>query len=309
MLYRSIFSESSPDERRHNFDDYLAYTRGHGGELIEPDKDLGAKRARLRYFQDHPVRSRRPLENPAAFYHNHVVFRDDPATIDRRVLLWTCVYKFARHEWVGVSAAWEGSPPLAEARTVISRISRYHLAEEFCHVRFFEEMFRTFGLDRVVWLRLSPFKQRVYRIFPSLPGLFMNPVAFVTELLGVTFYRHVDALLDQLFDDEPEARRRVRELLYEIMVDEIAHVGQRRNFLGNGQIRLARRLVPPFFRMFFRDLPESGRLFDVDRMARDGLAFDYSGLPDGLLERSWVPSYCRASRRELVPKNAIMSAP
>jgi hypothetical protein len=156
-------------------------------------------------------------------------------------------------------------------------------------------MFRTFGLDRVVWRQLSPFKQRLYRLFPNIPGLVMDPIASVTDLLGVTFYRHVDPLLEQLFDDEPEARARVRELLYEIMVDEIAHVGQRRNFLGRGQIRLARRRVPYVFRLFFRDLPESRRLFDVGRMVGDGVAFDYSGLPAGLLERSWVPSHCRAT--------------
>jgi hypothetical protein len=297
MAYRSIFTDSSPDERRDNFDDYLAYSRLHGGELLETDKDLSTKRERLQYFRAHPVRSHRPLENPAAFYRNHVVFRDDPSTVDPRILLWTCVYKFARHEWVGVSAAWDASPRLSEATTIISRISRYHLAEEFCHVRYFEEMFRTFGLDRVVWMPLSPFRQRVYGLFPNLPGLLMNPIAFVTELLGVTLYRHVDALLDQLFADEPEARARIRELLYEIMVDEIAHVGQRRNFLGSAQIRIARRLVAPFFRLFFRDIPESGRLFDIDRMAKDGVAFDYSGMPDGLLERSWIPSYCRATNK------------
>jgi hypothetical protein len=55
--------------------------------------------------------------------------------------------------------------------------------------------------------------------------------------------------------------------------------------------------VPPFFRAFLRDIPESRRLLDVDQMVRDGLAFDYSGLPDALIERSWVPSYCRLPRR------------
>ena len=39
MAYRSIFTDSSPDERRDNFDDYLAYSRLHGGELLETDKD------------------------------------------------------------------------------------------------------------------------------------------------------------------------------------------------------------------------------------------------------------------------------
>jgi hypothetical protein len=291
--YRSIFTDSSRGERKQNFEDYLAYARLHGGELLEPEKDLTKKRERLAYFRAHPVRSHRPLDDPAAFYHNHVAFRDDPSTIDPRTLLWTCVYKFARHEWVGISAAWDASPRLADATTIISRISRYHLAEEFCHVRYFEEMFRTVGLDRVVWVPLSPFKQRVYRLFPSIPGLLKNSLAFVTELLGVTLYRQIDALLDRLFDDEPDARVRIRELLYEIMADEIAHVGQRRNFLGPAEIRIARRLVGPFFRVFFRDIPESACLLDVGQMVKDGLAFDYGRLPDGLLERSWIPSYCR----------------
>src|SRR5262245_56476423 len=102
MLYRSIFTDSSSDERRLNFDDYLAYARRHGGELLETDKDLSAKREQLRYFQAHPVRSRRSIGNPQAFYDNYVAFRDDPSTIAPRILLWTCVYKFARHEWVGI---------------------------------------------------------------------------------------------------------------------------------------------------------------------------------------------------------------
>lgn len=291
--YRSIFTDSTADERRQNFEDYLTYARAHGGELLELDKDLTKKREQLNFFRAHPVRSHRPLDDPAAFYRNHVVLRDDPATIEPRTLLWTCVYKFARHEWVGISAAWDASPRFTEATTIISRVSRYHLAEECCHIRYFEEMFRTFGLDHVAWVPLSLFKQRVYRLFPNIPGLLKNSVAFVTELLGVTFYRQVDALLDQLFGDEPEARARVRELLYEIMADEIAHVGQRRNFLGGVEIRIARRLVAPFFRVFLRDIPESVRLLDIGQMVKDGLTFDYSGFPVGLLERSWIPSYCR----------------
>ncbi len=291
--YRSIFIDSTPEERRWNFEDYLVYARGHGGEILELEKDLTKRREQLNRFRAHPVRTHRPLDDPEAFYRNHVVLRDDPATIDRKTLLWTCVYKFARHEWVGISAAWDASPRLVDAKTTISRISRYHLAEEFCHIRYFEEMFRTFGLDHVAWVPLSPLKQRLYRLFPRVPGVLTNSVAFVTELLGVTFYRQLDARLDELLGDEREARARVRDLLYEIMADEVAHVGQRRNFLGAVEIRIARRLVAPFFRLFLRDLPESKRLLDIKQMVRDGLAFDYSGLPVGLLERSWIPSYCR----------------
>jgi hypothetical protein len=290
---RSIFIDSTPDERRQNFEDYLAYVRRRAGTLLENDKDLTSKREQLSRFRAHPIRSRRPLNDPQAFYRNHVVFRDDPAIIDRNTLLWTCVYKFARHEWVGVCAAWDASPSIADAKTTIARISRYHLAEEFCHIRYFEEMFRTVGLDQVTWVPLGPMKQRVYRLFPRVPGVLKNSVAFVTELLGVTFYRQLDTLLDQLLGDELETRARVRDLLDEILIDEVAHVGQRRNFLGTGGIRIARRLVAPFFRLFLRDLPESRRLLDVNQMVKDGLTFDYSGLPLGCLERTWIPSYCR----------------
>jgi hypothetical protein len=291
--YRSIFTDCTLDERRQNFEDYLVYARGRAGVLLEHEKDLTSKRERLNRFRAHPVRSHRPLDDPRAFYRNHVVFQDDPATIDRKTLLWTCVYKFARHEWVGICAAWDASPRLADAKTILARISRYHLAEEFCHIRYFEEMFRTFGLDHVTWVPLSPIKQRLYRVFPRIPGVLKNSVAFVTELLGVTFYRQFDMLLDHLLGDELEARDRVRDLLYEIMIDEVAHVGQRRNFLGTVEIRIARRLVGPFFRLFLRDLPESQRLLDINQMVKDGLTFDYSGLPPGFLEQTWIPSYCR----------------
>ena len=294
LRFRSIFTDSTRAERRQNFEDYFAFTRAHGGELIEAERDLTAKRDQLREFRQSRVRSHGSLVDATAFYRNHVVFRDDPTTIGAQTLLWTCVYKFARHEWVGISAAWDACLSLAAAKNTVDRISRHHLAEEFCHIRYFEEMFLTVALDRVTWVPVSPLQQRLYRLFPYIPGpLLMNSLSFVTELLGVLFYRRMDVLLDELLGKEPEARERVRALLYEITVDELAHVGQRRNFLNGVGIRIARRLVGPFFRAFLWDIPESRRLLDVNQMIRDGMTFDYSGYPRSLLERTWIPSYCR----------------
>jgi hypothetical protein len=293
--YRSIFTDATAREREENFEDYLAHTVAQNGELFEAERDLATKREILRAFRASPVRSRRPLADPDRFYRNHVTFRDDPAAVDRRTLLFTCLYKVARHEWVGISSAWQATRSLAEATTTTQKISRYHLAEEFCHMRFFDEMFLTGRLEGVTWVPLSPLKQRLYRLFPGIPDALLDPPAFVTELLGITFYRHVDALLDELLDDEPEARQRIRALLHEIMVDELAHIGQRRNFLGWMGTRMAHRMVGPLFRVFLRDIPESRRLFDVDAMIADGLRFDYSGVPAHLLARTWIPSYCRAS--------------
>src|SRR5205085_1691343 len=103
---------------------------------------LSRKRERLAYFRNNPVRSRKPLPDPALFYRNYVNLADDPKTFDRKTLLLTCIYKFARHEWVGITGAWDATPDLARSKDLTDKISRYHLAEEFCHVRFFHEMFR-----------------------------------------------------------------------------------------------------------------------------------------------------------------------
>jgi hypothetical protein len=291
--FLSIFSPRTAVERDANFATYFEFSKRLSGELIETEKDLTIKRARLKYFQDHPVRSRRPLAEPDSFYRNYVKLIDDPKRLDRKTLLLCCVYKFARHELVGISGAWDAVRPISKARNIIEKITRYHLAEEFCHVRFFHEMFRTMQLDRVEWKPLGPFMSAIYRLFPYFPDALLDAPAFVTELMGIVFYRHVDNVLDEIFADEPEARDRIRNLLYEIMIDELAHVGQRRNFIGPWGIKFARRIVKPLFRSFFNDIPETKYIFDIDQMIADGVAFNYTGLPPGMVEKSWVPSYCQ----------------
>lgn len=292
--YRSIFSPSTSWERAADFEDYLLFTRDHSGELLEEERNLTKKRDKLSSFHEHPVPMRKPFPNPEGFYRNYVRLVDDPATLDRKTLLMSCVYKFARHEWVGITGAWDATPALADCRSVTDRISRYHLAEEFCHIRLFHEMFLTVGLDKVEWVPLGPMGSKLYELFPRLPETVLSPPAFVTELMGVTFYRHLDRLLDTVFDDEPEARMRMRDLLHEITVDEIAHVGQRRNYMGSFGTKVSHWMIPLVFRVFFRDIPETRFLFDVEQMIRDARSFDYSLIPQELLARSWAPSYCRS---------------
>ncbi|MGR9052894.1 MAG: hypothetical protein ACU84J_09625 [Gammaproteobacteria bacterium] len=292
--YLSVFSPASKHQREQNFKDYWLFTQKHSGELFEEEKDLSKKRSKLQYFKDNPVRLRKPAPDPEAFYRNYVKMQDDPGSLNRMVLMLTAIYKFARHEWVGIKGAWDVIPDLASSRTVEDKISRMHLAEEFCHVRLFDEMLRTCGFDKVEWVPLGPVKEKFYQQFPKLPGFMMDTPAFVTELMGVTFYCHLHRLFDDVLADEPEVRERMKQLLDEITIDEVAHVGQRRNFIGPFGTKIAKWLVRPFYTMFFNDIPEVKYLFDVEQMIRDGLAFDFNELPDYMIERSWIPSYCKA---------------
>lgn len=292
--YLSIFSPATVEQRKENFEDYWEFTQQHGGELFEDDKDLAKKRVRLKYFQDNPVKLRKPLVNSEAFYRNYVEMKDDPKSLDKMTLMLTGIYKFARHEWVGIKGAWDSIPNMENSHTVEDKISRVHLAEEFCHVRLFDEMLKTCGLEKVEWVPLGPIKEKIYEQFPKFPGFLMDTPAFVTELMGVTFYCHLHALFDDVLADEPEVRDRLKELLDEITIDEVAHVGQRRNFIGPIGMKVSKLLVKPFYTLFFNDIPEVGELFDVKQMIKDGVDFDFNQLPAQMIERSWIPSYCKA---------------
>ena len=291
---RSIFTDTTRRVRNENFEDYWTYTKGHDGEILEDEKNLVKKKEILAGYTSNPVRSKAPLPDPERFYRNYVVMKDDPSTLDRKTLLMTFLYKFARHEWVGISAAWDGIPNMAQSKTTRDKISRYHLCEEFCHVRLFHEMFRTFQLDKVEWVPLGPVLGRIYKIFPYFPEGLMSPPAFVSELMGLTLYLHIDRLINDILADEPEARERVRALLHEIIADELAHVGQRRNFMGSIGLYFSKLMVEPMYRLFFRDIPEAKYLFDIKQMVADGKAFNYSTIPPQIFKKSWVPSYCQA---------------
>jgi hypothetical protein len=74
---------------------------------------------------------------------------------------------------------------------------------------------------------------------------------------GGTFYFHLKPLLNEVFADEPEALAQLQRLLEVIILDELSHIGQRRNYLGAVAIRVARRLLSPMIRSYFADIPES----------------------------------------------------
>ena len=293
--YKTIFAPSTSRERSENFETYWEYTLKNDGDLLEAEQTLALKQERLLNFQKNKVRSRAPLAHPELFYKNYVEMKDNPKDLDTKTILLTCIYKFARHEWTGIAAAWETTPSFSEAKTVTEKISRYHLCEEFCHVRLFHEMFRTFQLEEVQWVPMSRFTRWLYGFFSKIPEKIMSGPAFLSELMGLSFYIHLDRLLDKVLSDEPEAKTRIRELLHEIMVDELAHIGQRRNYMGRFSTWLSKKIFPLMVHAFWRDIPEASLLFDVRQMVKDGLDFDYGQVPSSLLARTWVPSYCQVA--------------
>jgi len=294
MRYKAIFAPAPRSDRLRAFEDYWAHLLLRDGALQEAVQSLEYKSRYYQSLQTHPVQARQPLTSAQTMAElAHQLASQNMMQADRRLLVLTAIYKFACHEAAGIQAAWKSTPPWEQCRNLTDRITRYHLCEEFCHLRLFAEMFKVFGL-RVDWPALSWPLRTAYAAFTHFPSWVLAPVAFASEVMGMMFYRHIWRVLAEVFTAEAEALARVHELLAEIMVDELGHIGERRSFLGNPGVTFARQILPVMMRKFFADIPEAAVILDVPQMVREALVFDYSDIDAAITERAWIPAYCEA---------------
>jgi hypothetical protein len=291
--YRAIFAPASRADRRRAFEDYWAYLLERDGALYEESQTLEHKTGYYQRLQARPVHARQAL-TPARTMAtlSDLLTPRGRAQADRRLLALAAIYKFASHEAAGIRAAWLTTPSWRGCRNLTDRITRYHLCEEFCHLRLFAEMFKVFALD-VEWPLLSWPTRTAYKAFARCPDWLLAPIAFGSEVMGMMFYRHIWGVLEEVFATEPEALERLHELLGEIIVDELGHIGERRSFLGHSGVRLARQTLPLMMRRFFADIPEAEVILDIDRMVQEALVFDYSGIDVTIIDRAWIPAYCQ----------------
>jgi hypothetical protein len=291
--YKVIFTPASRSDRTRAFEDYWAYLLMRDGALQEEAQSLEHKTDYYQRLQVRPVRARQPLTLAQTMAElSDLLASQYPSQADRRLLALTTVYKFASHEAAGIRAAWQSTPSWERCRNLTDRITRYHLCEEFCHLRLFAEMFKVFTLG-VEWPRLSWSMRTAYGAFARFPHWLLAPIAFSSEIMGIMFYRHIWRVFEQVFATEPEVLERLHELLGEIMVDELGHIGERRSFLGNTGVKFARQVLPVMMRQFFAHMPEAAVILDVDQMVQEALAFDYSGIDAAITERAWIPAYCQ----------------
>src|SRR5206468_10434273 len=137
-------------------------------------------------FLSERARQRRALAARTLVCAKHVALREIPGTLDQKPVRLAFLYKSERHEYVGISAAWDRTERITESTSMIAKIGLYHLCEEFSHMRLFQEILRTFHLDQVEWVPLGKWMSRMYRLFPMFPEAMLAPPAFVSELMGLT---------------------------------------------------------------------------------------------------------------------------
>jgi len=186
---------------------------------------------------------------------------------------------------------------MTESTSMLAKIGLYHSARNSDHMRLFQEIFPDVFISTGRMGAAREVDDRMYRLFPMFPEAMLAPPAFVSELMGLTVYGHIDGVPRRILADEPEARERVRALLREVMTDEWPTLASAGNFLGPlGCARLG-LMVESMYRAFFRE--HSGDDTTLQRRA-DGAGTGRRSIT--------APSRRDASRRAGCPRTAGASA-
>jgi hypothetical protein len=203
--YKVIYEPASLSDRQHAFEEYWAYLLIRDGTLQEETQTLEHKTEYYQRLQKRPILARQAFTSaPTMAALSDMLATQPRSEADRRLLTLTVIYKFASHEAAGIRAAWLATPSWERCRNLTDRITRYHLCEEFCHLRLFAEMFKVFGLD-VEWPPFSWPMRTAYGAFARCPNWLLAPLAFASEVMGIIFYRHIWCVLEEVFSHEPAA--------------------------------------------------------------------------------------------------------
>jgi len=160
--------------------------------------------------------------------------------------------------------------------------------EETYHTRIFREIVRLFGLD--FQLRDPPkVIQQSVKIMARLPERLSFTLLAAGEIMGtVAFLRQAENGA-RLFADHPAMGDRIRELLDEILVDEIGHVTYLLGSMSAWQLAIVRQVAHGYLASTQRGYPDRRR--DVVEAIRHGIANYSLGLfPTRVLRRAFVPS-------------------
>ncbi len=289
MPDKRLFTPLPSQLRQQIAEEYVAYALRRDGE---PDVGRRTLARREEYFrqlsQRPPVCWDGEAIDPVAFRQWHRgerPLRDAPALSRWLVRIaranegegWGVEYLLQRGGFDGLG---RGGRPL--------RPRDFADLEETYHTRIFREVARLFGLEYE--LRRPP---RVIRasvmLMARLPQRSSYLLLLAGEIMGTVAFLLLATQGEELLASRPAVRDRVRELLDEILVDEVGHV----TFLLGSMTRLELTAVIPLALLYLA----TSRVgyYDADAaeaaLVREGIAnYSLAYFPERVLRRAFVPA-------------------
>jgi hypothetical protein len=290
MLDPRLFTPLPPAERRALGERYLAFVRERDGE---PDLTHRTLARRERWFAD--FRSTPPPAwtgeriDPAAFKEWHLgkrTLRDATPLV-----VWLVAIARANEgEGWGVDYLLDrgGFQGLGKHGTLQPR--DFADLEETYHTRIFKEIVAFFGLDFELRPPPAPIQQSV-KLMAHLPESLSFTLLAAGELMGTVAFLELAERAERLLADHPALLARIRDLLDEILIDEVGHVTYLLGSMGPARLSVVRATAKAYQRFTRRSYYKGMRDDAVIAYMMRGIDnYSLSLFPPRVLRRAFVPA-------------------
>jgi hypothetical protein len=159
--------------------------------------------------------------------------------------------------------------------------------EETYHTRIMREVVHLFGVDYE--LRTPPWAvQQSVKLMARLPRQASYMLLLAGELMGTVAFAHMARQGETLLAAHPAVCTRVRDLLDEILIDEVGHVTFLLGSMRGWQLAVIQRLA-----LMYAESSRRGYTNDPREVAimRDGIRnYTLAVMPERVLRRAFVPA-------------------
>lgn len=161
--------------------------------------------------------------------------------------------------------------------------------EETYHTRIFKEIVALFGLEFELRPPPAPIQQSV-KLMAYLPESLSFTLLAAGELMGTVAFLELAERAEKLLKDEPAILTRVRELLDEILIDEVGHVTYLLGSMGPARLSVVRATAKAYQRFTRRSYYHGMRDESVIAYMMRGIEnYSLALFPERVLRRSFVP--------------------
>jgi hypothetical protein len=289
MLDARLFTPLPPAERRALGEAYLRFVRERDGEPDLARRTLARREAwfeRLRATSLPPWTGERI--DPLAFKQWHLGERSLHDASPLTVWLVAIARANEGEEW-GVDYLLDrgGFQGLGKGGTLQPR--DFADLEETYHTRIFKEIVRLFGLDFELRPPPRPIQQSV-KLMAHLPESLSFTLLAAGELMGTVAFLELAERAGRLLHDQPVVLACIRDLLDEILIDEVGHVTYLLGSMGPARLSVVRATAKAYQRFTRRSYYKGMRDESVLAYMMNGIENYSLGLfPERVLRRAFVP--------------------
>ena len=289
MLDPRLFTPLPSGLRRTLGDDYLAFVRERDGE---PDLSRRTLSRREAWFQDMASRPAPQWSgeviDPVAWGEWHRGKRRLRDATPLMVWLVSVARANEGEEW-GVDYLLDRGGFQGLGKHGVLQPRDFADLEETYHTRIFKEIVRLFGLDFELRPPPRPIQQSV-KLMAYLPESLSFTLLAAGELMGTIAFLELAERGERLLAGQPAVLARVRELLDEILIDEVGHVTYLLGSMGPVRLSTVRATAKAYQRFTRRSYYKGMRDDSVLAYMMHGIEhYSLALFPERVLRRSFVP--------------------